>query len=62
MYFQKYGLQKTWSEKCLKSSVSEHRWTVNMLKRPKHCQNPYGSTFITFSYNSEGKRVGKCLS
>ena len=23
--------------KCLKSPVSEHLWTVNMLRGPKHC-------------------------
>ena len=39
MYFLNYGLQETWLEKCLKSSVSEHRLAVNMLKGRKHDGN-----------------------
>ena len=33
MYFGNYELQKSLLEKCLKSHVSNHRSTVNMLKR-----------------------------
>ena len=35
MYIRSYRLQKTWLDKCLKSPVSEHPSTVNMLKGPK---------------------------
>ena len=48
MYLRNYRLQKTWLLKCLKSPVSEHLWTVNMLKGPKHCLNLHGSTFAIF--------------
>ena len=37
MYFRNYALQKAWLFKCLRRAVSEHLWTVNMLKRPKNC-------------------------
>ena len=37
MYFRNYRLQRTWLLKCLKSTVSENPWTVNMLKAPKRC-------------------------
>ena len=37
MYFQKYGLQKMWLDKCLKSPVSEDPLTSNMVNGPKHC-------------------------
>ena len=55
--FRYYGLQKTWLDKCLKSPVSEHRSTVDMLKRPKHYYNLHGSTFIIFSHHSERNKV-----
>ena len=47
--------------KCLKSPVSEYRWTVNMLTGPKHCSNMHGTTFIIFSHHSHGNRIEKCL-
>ena len=31
-----------------KATVSEHLWTVNMLKGPKHCLNMDGSIFVMF--------------
>ena len=31
-----------------KATVSEHLWTVNMLKGPKHCLNLHGSVFVIF--------------
>ena len=37
MYFRYYKLQKAWFLKCLKSSMPEHLWRVNMLKGVKHC-------------------------
>ena len=36
IYFCNYGVQKRWIFKCLKSAVSKHPSTVNMLKGPKH--------------------------
>ena len=44
---------------CLKSLISEHLSTVNMLKGAKHCWNLYTSTFIIFLHHSEGN--WKCL-
>ena len=35
--FSKSRTPKTWSDKCLKSPVSEEPSTNNMLKAPKHC-------------------------
>ena len=46
MYFRNYRLQKVWLLKCLKSLVSEHSWTVNMLKGTIHCWNLQESSFI----------------
>ena len=37
----------------LKSVVSEHPLTVNMLKDPKHLWNLYDSNFILFFHQSE---------
>ena len=50
--FWNYTLQKAGLLKCLKRSVSEHLWTVNMLKGPKHCLNLHGRIFshIFWSY------------
>ena len=38
-----------------KSLVSEHLWTVNMLKGPKYCLILHGSIFVIFSGHSETK-------
>ena len=40
-----YRLQNEGLLKCLKTSVSEHLWTVNMLKGPKDCLNLQCSIF-----------------
>ena len=48
MYLRNYRLQKAWLIKCLKSPMSEHLWTVSMLKGPKHCLNLHGSSFVKF--------------
>ena len=45
MYFQNYGLAKTWLDQCLKSPVSEYPSKNNMVKAPKHCSNLKDSTF-----------------
>ena len=39
MYFQNYGLPKTWLDQCLKSPVSEDPKKSNMVNGPKHCSN-----------------------
>ena len=48
MYFRNYGLQKTWSAKCLKMLVSEELLTSNMLNGLKHCLHLESSTFNIF--------------
>ena len=71
MCFKNYGLQKVWLDKCLKSPVSEHLSTVNMLKRlnssrvnmlkrPKHCMNLHESSFIIIFHHSETDWLAKC--
>ena len=37
MYFRNYGLQITWSDKCLKIPASEHLLASNMGNGCKHC-------------------------
>ena len=59
--FWTYRLQKAGLLKCLKSPVSEHLWTVNMLKGPKHCINLKGSIFVIFFDHSERKSARKTL-
>ena len=41
--------------KCLKSAVSEHLWTVNIIKAPKDYFNVHGTIFVIFFYHSETK-------
>ena len=48
MYFWNYRLKKTWLDHSLKSAVSEHPSTVNMLKDIKHLRNLNESTLIIF--------------
>ena len=59
MYLRNYRLQKTWLLKYLKSHVSEHLWTVSMLKGPKYCLNLHGSKFVIFSEHSKRTSVRK---
>ena len=49
-------------EKCLKSPISEHPWTANMLKGPRHCWNMCDRIFIISLHTSVTKWVQKCLS
>ena len=53
MYLRNYRLQKAWLLKYIKSHESEHLWTVNMLKGPKHCLNLHGSSFVIFFKHSK---------
>ena len=39
MYFQNYGLSKTWLDQCLKSPVSQDPTKSNMVNAPKSCSN-----------------------
>ena len=48
MYLQNSRVRKMWLDKYLKSPISEHPWTINMLKSSKHLQNLHESTFIKF--------------
>ena len=57
-----YKLRNTCLCKCLKSHVSVHSKTVNMLKCPKHCCNLDDSSFISFAHQSRKMSVGKYFS
>ena len=37
MYFQSYGLAKTWLDKNKNSTTSEYPWKSNMVIGHKHC-------------------------
>ena len=45
MYFQNYGLRKTWLDKCLKRAVLEHHSKFNKLKGPEICTTKLLSCF-----------------
>ena len=62
MYFWNYGMQETWLDKYLKSPVSEHPSTVNMLKTPKHFWYLHESSSNIFYRHSGGRVVGKSPS
>ena len=63
IFFWNYRLQKAGLIKCLKSYVSEHLWTANMFRGPKHCLNQHGSIFVVFFDQHEKKWAEKwCLS
>ena len=53
MYFQNYGLRKTWLDQCLKSPASEDPSKSNMVNAPKHCSNLKDSSFTIFNDNLE---------
>ena len=59
MYFQNYGLRKTWLHLRRESPVSEDAPKSNMVNGPNHCFNLNGSTVSIFSNLFEGNRVGK---
>ena len=60
--FWTYGLRETWLDKCLKSPLSEHRSSSNMVNGPKHCWNINDRSFIIFIYPCENNLDGKSLS
>ena len=45
MYFRNYKLSKTSLDHTLKTAVSKHLLTVNMLKDPKSLRYLYETTF-----------------
>ena len=59
MSLQNYRLRNTCLCKCLKSHVSVHPRTVNMLKGVKHCFNLHDSSFMSFVHDSGKISVGK---
>ena len=59
--FWNYRLQIAGLLKCLKIPVSEHLWTVNMLKGSKDSLNLHGSNFLFFFGHSEKKSARKVL-
>ena len=61
MYFGDCRLSKTSLDHSLKSIVSEHPSTVNLLKCLKHFWNLHENTFIIFFNHSEEKWFGKYL-
>ena len=59
--FWYYRLQKAELLKCPKIPVSEHLWTVNMLKGPKDWLNLHGRIFVIFFDRSKRKSPQKIL-
>ena len=57
--FWNYRLQKAGLLKWLKSPVSAHLWTVNMLKWAKKCLDLHGNIFVIFFDHSERKSAPK---
>ena len=54
-----YWLKKAGLLKCLKSPVSEHLYTVNMLKGPKNWLNLLGRIFVIFFWSFRKKISSK---
>ena len=51
--FSKLRTPKTWSDKFLKSRLSDDPLTSNMVNVRKHCSNLHHSIFIIFIYNCQ---------
>ena len=63
MYIRKSRLRKTWLDNCLKSRVSEDRYTDNMENGSKHCCNLNDRTFTIFINHCECNELEKlCFS
>ena len=58
---QSLCVPEMWLDKSLKTSVSDHRFTINMVKGTKECRNLYWGTFIQISHYYESNGAGKCL-
>ena len=61
MYFQRYGLPKTWLDQCLKSPVSEDPTKSNMVNAPKLCSNLTDTSFTIFINHCEVNCLKKSL-
>ena len=61
MYFQNYGLPKTWLDQSLKSPVSEHPLKSNMVNARKHCSNLKDTPFTIFISHWENNCLKKIL-
>ena len=61
MYFQNYGLPKTWLDQCLKSPFSEDPTKSNMVNVPKHCSNLRHTSFTIFINHWEVTCLTKSL-
>ena len=61
MYFQNYGLPKTWLDHCLKSLVLEHPSKSNMVNVPKHFSNLKDTPFTIFINHWKGSCLTKIL-
>ena len=61
MYFRNYRLRTTWSDQCLKSSVSEDPSKENMENGSKQCCNLNDSNFTVFITHCEGSCIGTSL-
>ena len=53
----KLGTPKNVVKKCLKSTVSLHPSTSNMVNEPKHCSNPKGGPVTIFINHCKGNWV-----
>ena len=61
MYLRIYRLPKKWLNQPVKSAISEHPLTFNVLMGAKHLWNLHHSTFIIFFDHSERKLFAKHL-
>ena len=61
IFLRNYWLGKAELLKCPKSPVSEHLWTVKILKGLKHCLHLHRSIFVIFFDNSERKSAPKTI-
>ena len=59
MCFRKYRLRKRWLDKCLRSCVSEHPSTDNIVDGSKHCWTLNDRTSTIFINHCESNDVGK---
>ena len=60
--FSKLHSSKRWSDKCVKSLVSEDAWRSSMVNVRKHCLNLHQITFIIFIDNCQVNWIGKSRS
>ena len=54
MYFQNYGIPKTWLDKYKKSNASKYPCTSNTVNGTTRCLNRNGGSLIIFIDHCEG--------